>query len=397
MGLNRDVIGQMNGPRVYLDYNASAPLLPAARAAVVDALDRAGNASSVHAEGREARRIVEGARRAVAALAGASAENVTFTSGATEAASMLLTPDWRMGRGALAMGRLYVSATEHPCILGGGHFPPERRSLIGVDGDGIVDVAALNAALLEHDAAQGRPLVAVQLANNETGVIQPVGEIGRLVRAAGGVTIVDAVQAAGRIDLDISAICADFIILSSHKIGGPQGAGAVVGAGGLLMPAPLVRGGGQERGHRAGTENVAAIAGFGAAAAAALDHLAQIDGLRQMRDRIEAVIERISPRSVFHGRNAERLVNTSCFTLDGMKAETAQIAFDLAGVALSSGSACSSGRVGPSHVLMAMGAGDEASALRVSLGHGSGEGDVDRFASALSAIVARQRSNPRAA
>lgn len=388
----------MSHSRVYFDCNASAPLLPAARAAMVDALDLTGNASSVHGEGREARRRVEQARRDVAGLAGANPEHVIFTSGATEAATTLLTPDWRMGRSALKLGRLIVSASDHPCILGGGHFPRDRVSVIGVDADGIVDLAALRHALDAHDRSDGSPLVAIHHANNETGVIQPVAEIGALVKAAGGLFVVDSVQAAGRIPLDISSLSADFLILSSHKIGGPQGAGAIVGASDLVMPAPLLRGGGQEKGHRAGTENVAALAGFGAAARiAATEGLAEAGRVRALRDAIEEVVTRHAPDAAFFGRNAARLCNTSCFALPGLKAETAQIAFDLAGIALSSGSACSSGRIGPSHVLEAMGRGEDASALRVSIGPGNSDADVAAFEAALGTIIGRLRSKPRAA
>ncbi|MCO0638035.1 aminotransferase class V-fold PLP-dependent enzyme, partial [Lutimaribacter sp. EGI FJ00014] len=236
---------------------------------------------------------------------------------------------------------------------------PEAVEKVGVDADGLIDLAALERALEGHDKTQGLPLVAVHAANNETGVIQPMEEIGRLAKKAGGVVIFDAVQAAGRIPLNISAGYADFFILSSHKIGGPKGAGALVGAGDLMMPAALVKGGGQEKGHRAGTENVAAIAGFGAAARDAVAGLAQTDAVRATRDRLEAIIRDLVPDSVIYAEKAPRLPNTVFFSIPGMKAETAQIAFDLAGIALSAGSACSSGKVGPSHVLQAMGFGSD--------------------------------------
>ncbi|TIV48930.1 MAG: aminotransferase class V-fold PLP-dependent enzyme, partial [Mesorhizobium sp.] len=207
----------MAATRAYLDYNASAPLLPEARAAVVAALD-AVNPSSVHAEGRAARRLVEDARRDVARLVNAKPEHVVFTSGATEAASTLLTPDWQMGRGAIRMSHLYVSAADHPCLLSGGRFAAGQVTRIGVDGNGIADIEALTKALAAHDMADGLPLVAIHAANNETGVIQPVGRIAEIVKAAGGVLVVDAVQAAGRIPIDMSAGYADYLILSSHKI-----------------------------------------------------------------------------------------------------------------------------------------------------------------------------------
>lgn len=380
----------MAGKRAYLDYNASAPLRESARAAMVEALDIVGNPSSVHAEGRAARRLVEEARREVAALVGAAAANVFFTSGATEAASTLLTPDWRMGRGAVRASRLYVSAADHPCILCGGHFPPAEIEVIPVDGDGLVDLDVLKARLAAHDRASGIAIVAMHAANNETGVVQPVSAIAAATKAAGGISVIDAVQAAGRIMLDMTDTCVDYFILSSHKIGGPKGVGAIVAASDLMMPAPLVRGGGQERGHRAGTENVAAIAGFGAAARAAREGLAGVAAIAEMRDRFEATLLGHEANAEIFGRAAPRLVNTTFFALPGVKAETAQIAFDLAGVALSAGSACSSGKVGPSHVLKAMGRGETAGALRVSIGHATSEQDLELFEQALAGLLARR-------
>ncbi|KQU75345.1 cysteine desulfurase [Aminobacter sp. DSM 101952] len=387
----------MAGSRAYLDHNASAPLLPAARAAVVAALDVAANPSSVHSEGRTARRIVEDARRDVATLVGAQPGHVVFTSGATEAATTLLSPDWRMGRGAVRMSRLFVTEADHPCVLNGGRFPAERIARLGVDANGIIDLVALQAALAAHDKSEGLPLVAIHAANNETGVIQPVRAISELVKAAGGVLVLDAVQAAGRIPLDMSEGYADYLILSSHKIGGPKGAGAIVAFADLMMPAPLVTGGGQEKGHRGGTENLPAIAGFGAAAREALAGLAEIERVRTLRDGIEAAIMRLAPDAEIFGKAVERLANTTFFAIPGVKAETAQIAFDLAGVALSAGSACSSGKVGPSHVLKAMGYADNLGALRVSIGRQTTEADVEKFETALAALLARRTDRTQAA
>ena len=386
----------MAAKRIYLDHNATAPLLPAAREAMLQALS-AANPSSVHAEGRAARRIVEEARRDVAALVGGRAEHVVFTSGATEAASMLLTPEWTMGRAPLVFSHAYVCAADHPCLLAGGRFPAERVIKIGVDENGLVHLADLRRALEAHDRVQGLPLVAIHAANNETGVIQPMAEIGRLAKQAGGVAIFDAVQAAGRISLDLSAGSADFLILSSHKMGGPKGAGALVGATDLMMPAALVRGGGQEKGHRAGTENVAAIAGFGAAAREAVAGLGHMEAVRARRETLEAIIRDKVPDAVIHGGKAPRLPNTVFFSIPGMKAETAQIAFDLAGIALSAGSACSSGKVGPSHVLEAMGFGSAAGALRVSIGPATGDEEIAAFGTALEAVVARRKATSAAA
>jgi cysteine desulfurase len=300
-----------------------------------------------------------------------------------------------MGRAALRMSRLYVAASDHPCLLSGGRFAGDRVTVLPVGRDGVLDLERLAVALAAHDRAEGLPLVAVHAANNETGVIQPVAEIAPLVGEAGGVLVIDAVQAAGRIPVDISGCYGDYLILSSHKIGGPKGAGAIVARSDLMMPLPLLRGGGQERGHRAGTENPAAIAGFGAAATEAARRLDEMDAVRARRDRIEQIVLSVAPGAVVFGHDAERLPNTSFFALPGIKAETAQIAFDLDGVALSAGSACSSGKVGPSHVLKAMGFGDDAGALRVSIGHSTTEWEVEMFADALAKILARARRQVR--
>jgi cysteine desulfurase len=379
----------MTGYRAYLDYNASAPLLPEARTAMLAALDASANPSSVHGEGRNARRVVEDARREIARLVNTKPDQVVFTSGATEAASTLLTPEWRMGRGDIRMSKLYVSAADHPCLLNGGRFAADRVVRIDVDRNGVCDLAGLASALAAHDRSEGLPLVAIHLANNETGVIQPAREIGKVVKDAGGVLVLDAVQAVGRIPLDLSDGLADYIIISSHKIGGPMGVGAFVAHTDLMMPKPLVTGGGQEKGHRAGTENLAGIAGFGAAAKVALASLSHTSEIAAMRDRIEETILTLAPDAEIFGRGAERLANTTFSAIPGMKAETAQIGFDLAGVALSAGSACSSGKVGPSHVLKAMGF-DNDGALRVSIGRGTTTKDIDLFATALSQMLARR-------
>ena len=387
----------MAATRAYLDYNASAPLTAEARAAMVGALDVAANPSSVHAEGRAARRLIEDARREVARLVNAKPEHVVFTSGATEAASTLLSLDWQMGRGTVRMSWLYVSAADHPCLLNGGRFPATRLTRIGVDANGIADLGALAAALAAHDKADGLPLVAIHAANNETGVIQPIDRIAEIVKAAGGILVVDAVQAAGRIPIDMSAPYADYLILSSHKIGGPKGVGAMIAASDLMMPKPLVNGGGQEKGHRGGTENLAAISGFGAAARQALAALNDVDTLASRRDEVETIVKTLVPDVEIFGTGAPRLANTTFFAIAGIKAETAQIAFDLAGVALSAGSACSSGKVGPSHVLKAMGYNDSPGALRVSIGHATSAEDIELFRTALAGIASRRAGRDEAA
>ncbi|MCX8997798.1 cysteine desulfurase [Rhizobiaceae bacterium BDR2-2] len=387
----------VKGPRVYLDWNATAPLLDEARAAVLAGLDMM-NPSSVHAEGRAARAALEKARRQVAALAGTpEPAHVVFTSGATEAANMVLSPDFRMGRRPIAVGHLYVSAIEHPAVREGGRFPAERITEIPATREGLTDPVVLKALLEAHDDASGLPMIAVMAVNNETGVIQPIAEIAALVHARGGLLMVDAVQAAGRVPLDIAAPGADFMIVSSHKIGGPKGVGALISRGEILMPAPLIRGGGQEKGHRSGTENLAAIMGFGTAAEAACagldERMARIGALR---DRLEQGMRAAAPDVIIHGASAPRVANTSFFSLPGLKSETGQIAFDLEGVALSAGSACSSGKVGESHVLAAMGCDPKLGALRISLGATTNEADIDRALAAFGKIASRRKGTEAA-
>ena len=377
------------GKRLYLDYNASAPLLDEARNAVIEALGITGNPSSVHREGRAARALVESARRSVVALVNAKPEHVFFTSGATEAASTLLTPIYMMGRSPVRLSHLYVSATEHPCMLAGGQFAPDNITVLPVDENGILRLDALEQALKAHDKSAGLPLVAVQAANNETGVIQPIRELAALIKTAGGIFVVDAVQAAGRIKIDITEGCGDYLIISSHKIGGPKGVGAVIAISDLMMPKALVRGGGQEKGHRAGTEALPLIAGFGAAADVAATRLNGNGWSFEARDRLEAGLMEIAPSATIHGKSVDRLPNTTFFSLDGQKAETVQIAFDLGGIALSAGSACSSGKVGPSHVLAAMGLEEGPGAIRVSLEPNAPIESVDQFLDVLRKIVAR--------
>ncbi len=351
----------------YLDWNATAPLRPEALAAFGAAQAAGGNASSVHAAGRAARRAIEDARAEVAALAGAEPGDVVFTSGGTEANALALSP-------ALG-GRLFVSAIEHPSVLAGGRF--SETAVFPVLPDGTADLACLERML----RGEPRPLVSLMLANNETGAVQPVARAAEIVHAAGGLLHVDAVQGPGRIACDIGSLGADLLTLSAHKIGGPQGAGALIRRGGIA-PEPLLRGGGQERGQRAGTENVAALAGFGAAAAAVRESWREEAArMAVLRERLEQGILHVAPETTIFCRGVERLPNTTLFSAPGMKAETAVIAFDLEGVAVSSGAACSSGKVAPSHVLEAMGAGADVArgAVRVSLGPRTGEAEVERF------------------
>lgn len=376
----------------YLDHNASAPLLEAARQAVLAAMAIEGNASSVHKSGQALRAMVQTARRQVAGLVGTAPDHVVFTSGATEAAATLLTPHWSMGRSPLTMGHLYVCAADHPCLLAGGRFAPEAVTRIGVDEDGLLDLAMLTDRLSRHDKASGLPLVAVHWVNNETGVIQPVDEISAIVREAGGVLVLDAVQALGRIPVDLSTGLADFVIVSSHKIGGPKGIGAIAGASDLMMPLPLITGGGQERGHRGGTESPALIAGFGAASDAAGVGLSSFSELSALRDRFEAGLRHRAPDIIVHGAGVPRVANTSFFTVPGIKAETLAIGLDLGGFAVSSGSACSSGKVGKSHVLEAMGVEGDEGAVRVSIGPGTQWDDLSALLDAIGPLIGRMRA-----
>ena len=339
------------------------------------AWDFAGNPSSVHAEGRQARRLVEEARASVASAVGASPRNVIFTSGGTEANALALVPGLRRAEGA-PVARLLVSAIEHASVLAGGRFPAEATFTIDVTRTGLVDLEHLRALLSSGPPA----LVSVMLANNETGALQPVREAAELVHAAGGLLHVDAIQALGKIPFDIKAMNADLVTLSAHKIGGPKGIGALVLAEGVLGFEPLLRGGGQELGRRAGTENVSGIAGFGAAVQAAMVALEQ-DAIRleSLRHRLESGL-RETPGAIVFADRIPRLPNTTLFTVPGLRAETAVIGFDLAGIAVSSGSACSSGKVQPSHVLKAMGFGPQLAqgALRLSLGWSTTAAEIDR-------------------
>jgi len=360
--------------RVYLDWNATTPLRPEARLAMAAAWEMAGYPSSVHAEGRQARRLVEDARAAVSAAVGARPQDVVFTSGGTEANALALTPGLRRGTGE-PVQRLLVSAIEHTSVLSGGRFPPEAIGTIQVTGSGLIDIDHLRRLL-----AVGRPaLVSVMLANNETGALQPVGEVADIVHEAGGLLHVDAIQALGKIPFDIKSLRADLITFSAHKVGGPKGVGALVLAEETQGLEPLLRGGGQELGRRAGTENVAGIAAFGAATTAAMAALAgDISRLHALRERLENGLQQ-TPGIIVFSAEVPRLPNTTLFTVPGLKAETAVIGFDLGGIAVSSGSACSSGKVQPSHVLAAMGFGKELAqgAVRLSMGWSTSEADID--------------------
>jgi cysteine desulfurase len=368
--------------RSYFDWNATAPLRQEAADALRDALAVPGNPSSVHAEGRAARRLIERAREEVAALVGARPADVFFTSSGTEANMLALTPAIETADEKRFREKLLISAIEHSSVRTGGRFPRNAVVEIPVDADGRVDLGALKEIL----RGAARPLVSIMLANNETGVVQPIAAAAALVHAAGGLLHVDAVQAAGRIACAIGALGADLMTLSAHKIGGPKGVGALVRAReDIHFPDPLIRGGGQEHGLRAGTENVAGIAAFGAAARAARSQgAAEAERMLALRNLLESGLKAVTPGVVIFGAAAERLPNTTLFTIAGVKAETAVIAFDLEGIAVSSGAACSSGTVQPSHVLAAMGVSPALTrgGVRVSLGWTTTEADVERFLAA---------------
>lgn len=368
--------------RVYLDHNATAPLRPVARAEMISGLEAPANASSVHAEGRTARARIEGAREQVAALVGGVPQAVTFTSGATEANALALSPEFEIGGKPVRCDVLLVSAVEHPSVRAGGRFAPGMIETIPVSEKGTVNRNALTAMLEKHRGANRRALVSVMAANNETGALQPLREIADHVHAADGVFHTDAVQIAGRVPFSLESSGADLISVSSHKLGGPLGAGALITRGEEFRVVPLLRGGGQEQGRRAGTENAPAIAGFGAAASqAALDAQNESRRLLALSEATEAGIRKVAKDAEILSVQARRLPNTICFAVAGIAAETAVIAFDLEGISISAGAACSSGKTGPSETLKAMNVAPElaSGAMRLSLGWNSTESDVSRF------------------
>ncbi|MEQ8825906.1 MAG: cysteine desulfurase family protein [Filomicrobium sp.] len=369
----------MTGLRTYLDHNATTPLRPSARDAMIAALDRVGNPSSVHGEGRRARAVVEKARAQVAAMVGCLPRNIVFTSGATEANATVI--------GQSRWASVAAAGVEHPSVMVSARRHGDRFTELPVDHDGQVELAAIRDWL--DATVDGNKLLSVQWANNETGVLQPIVEIADLVAEAGAFLHVDAVQAVGREAVDVSQMPISYLTLSSHKIGGPMGAGAIVQGCDGEIKTPLIPGGGQEHNLRAGTENVAGLAGFGAAAVEASVDLAQVERLRSLRDSLEKRLPQLSPDCVVLGANAPRLPNTTAIAVPGMKAETMVIAFDLAGFAVSSGSACSSGKVGRSAVVDAMGLPPELGQgmLRISLGWTTDETDIERFLKGWTSVV----------
>ncbi len=373
----------MTASRTYLDHNATSPLRPQAKAAMLAVLDAAGNASSIHDEGRRARATVEDARDALATALGCKCGMITFTSGGTEANNLAI-------KGAPAT-RLIVSGIEHPCVVEAASATSKPVTRVRVNKDGIIDLNALETTLAENEEPC---LVSVMLANNETGVIEPVREVCDLAAKHDALVHCDAVQAVGKVPVRWPVLGVDMLTVTAHKFGGPQGAGALVVREGLEI-GPLTHGGGQELRRRPGTENIAAITGLGAAVTAAT----QFDSnIKQLRDRLESRLQALAPDITIFAAGAERLPNTSCFAIPGMAADTTLIGADLAGIAVSSGSACSSGKVAASPVLAAMGIEPDLAgcAIRASLGWNTVSEDIDRFIDVWQRLVDGYRQRPAA-
>ncbi len=390
--------------RTYLDHNATSPLRDCAKEALVSVINTVGNASSIHQEGRKARAIIEKAREQVAGLVNAHPKNVIFTSGGTEANMTALSPELVAANKKADVNhiKLFISAIEHPCVLSGGRFASEDIIQLPVSGEGVVILSELSEKLGEFRKQNPETpfLVSVMLANNETGAIQPIAEIAQIVREHDGLLHTDAVQCAGKIAIDCKTLCADLLTLSAHKLGGPQGVGALVlGSGKTLIGDHLMKGGGQELNRRAGTENVAGIAAFGAAAEEAANELGRMADIAKLRDKLESELLVEAPELTIFANNVERLPNTSCIAIAGMTAETTLIALDLKGISVSSGSACSSGKVDSSHVLSAMGVEGDLlqSAIRISLGWNTTETDINQFISAWTGIYRKFKSSREAA
>ncbi|EJF90163.1 cysteine desulfurase family protein [Bartonella melophagi] len=372
--------------RRYFDHNATTPLTKKAKIALFESLETFGNPSSVHAEGRAARALLQKARRQIASRLNANPNHVVFTSGASEAAMTLLTPFYNMGYSKVQFSHLYIGASEHPSIAQGGRFSKELISTVAVDHNGLIQQDNLKLLLASHDNTKGLPLVAIQAANAETGVVQKMKEIAAIVRDAGGILIVDLVQYVDKNPIEINQFGGDFFILSAHKIGGPKGIGAFVSCGNLLMPQPLIIAGGQEKGLRGGTEALPLIASFGAAMSDLFTQ-EEIENLLYLRDKLENGLQQISNNVEIFGKNVQRLPNTTYFSVQNIKAEIMQISFDLAGFAVSAGSACSSGKVKQSKILEAMGYHIPNGAIRVSTGRCTTSEDIDDFLLVFSQII----------
>ncbi len=363
--------------RIYLDYNATTPIRPEVIAGVGDAMAHTGNASSIHGDGRSARKLVEDARGILADFVNVRPAQIIFNAGATEGNNTILS--------GYQDKPVLVLASEHPSVL----QPAAHAKHIPLTKDGLIDMPAFEKLLADEKPA----LVCVQLVNSETGVIQPLSDIAALAHTHGALVHCDAVQTAGRMMMDFKSLGADFMTLSAHKFGGPQGVGALIFREGLLLP-KFMRGGGQEKRQRAGTENVAAIHGFGIAARMAFDQRpAWVKHCEALREKLESGLRGIAPDIIITGSDAPRVANTVNALLPGSSAETQLMAMDLAGVSVSSGSACSSGAFKASHVLLAMGYGedDAKSALRFSFGWATTNADIDAALNAYESMVKRIR------
>ncbi|EJF88886.1 cysteine desulfurase family protein [Bartonella tamiae] len=380
----------MSLQRCYLDFNATTPLSDEARLTLIEALDLFGNPSSVHQEGRASKALLQKARRQIADRLKTRPDNVVFTSGASEAAMTLLTPHFKMGRNDVFFSHLYIGSTEHPCIYEGGRFAVNDRTYIKVDQEGLINKIDLIQKLENHDKSKGLPLVAIQAANGETGVLQPIKEMAQIVQKSGGVLIVDLVQYIGKSSVDINEFGGDFFILAAHKIGGPKGVGAFVSKGEMLMPIPLIVAGGQERGFRSGTEALPLIASFGEAMAKEPSDDEYKKALN-LRHHLESKLRALSNDVTIIADNTPRLPNTTYFFVSDIKAETLQIGLDLAGFSVSAGSACSSGKVKQSSVLTAMGLEIAEGAIRVSTGWTTNLRDIDRFIETVEKLIVHKK------
>ncbi len=377
----------MTRSATYLDHNASAPLLPEARAALSAALELTGNPSSVHGHGRALRGIIDEARTKVAKLAAATREQVVFTGSATEAITQAIVG----GAKALGVGGIVVSAGDHTAALKAAEATGLPVTVVGLDADGLIRVDEIASAMSRADAYGAKLLVAVHLINNETGVIQPVDRIEVLVGTSPHYLFVDAVQAFGKMALEFVSRASDMMAVSAHKIGGPAGIGALLMKG-HADQVRLIPGGGQETGRRGGTESAALIAGFGAAAETFPDRYYRADVSALIRTAEEAM-RNMAPDLVIFGEGADRIGNVSNFAVPGLKNSVAMMGLDLAGISISSGSACSSGKVGPSHVLKAMGVSPELGecAMRLSVGWNSTGADIEAFLEGFSQVLGRHR------
>lgn len=373
--------------RCYLDYNAATPMQKEAYQALIDNLEIYANPFSNHKEGFKAKKILENSRSIIATNLNVKDHNIIFTSGASEAAASLLTPFYMIGKQKCYMSKLYVGATEHPSVLNGGQFNIDNITKIKVLPDGLIDINDLEKSLAKHNLEEGLPLVAIQAANSETGVLQNITELAQLVHKYKGLFVVDIAQILGKEFIDLNQYNADFYIISAHKLGGPKNIGAFIAASDIISPMPLIKGS-QEKGRRGGTQSVALCASFATALQCRLQNLAQYN-FSELRNYLEERLYTIDHEVIIYGKESPRLSNTSYFRFTNIDSQTLQMALDLEGFAVSAGSACSSGKINDSHVLNAMGE-KNISAIRVSLGEGNNKKDIDNFILALKKILQRK-------